>query len=230
MVKYILSAPIPKGRLGKWMLSIAEYDLRYESAKAVKAQVLADLIVEHGGQDTVYIEPVPWMMFFDGSICKQGCGIGLVLVSHRGAVQEYSIAVEAHTNNQVEYEAVLRGLRLLRDAGADFVEVLGDSLLVVSQLADEYECRDEVLRRYREKCQALMKGFRSVKIGHIPREQNAEANNLAQLASGYRLADDMYPIVADIEGADWRAEIQNFLSDPSQSTDRKVTESGAMSS
>ena len=101
----------------------------------------------------------------------------------------------------------MKGLKLLRDAGADFVEVLGDSLLVVSQLADDYECRDEVLRKYHEECQALMKEFQSIKIGHIPREQNIEANNLAQLASGYRLTGNMHPVVADIEGTDWRAEI-----------------------
>ena len=49
VIKYMLSAPVLKGRLGKWMLALTEYDLRFESAKTVKAQVLADLIVEHGG-------------------------------------------------------------------------------------------------------------------------------------------------------------------------------------
>ena len=32
------------------MLALTEYDLSSESAKSVKAQVLADLIVEHGGR------------------------------------------------------------------------------------------------------------------------------------------------------------------------------------
>ena len=44
----MISAPGLKGRLGKWMLALAEFDLRFKSAKAVKAQVLADLIMEHG--------------------------------------------------------------------------------------------------------------------------------------------------------------------------------------
>ena len=50
VIKYMLSAPVLKGRLGKWMLALTEYDLRFESAKSVKAQALADLIMEHGGQ------------------------------------------------------------------------------------------------------------------------------------------------------------------------------------
>ena len=49
VIKYMLSAPVLKGRLEKWMLALAEFDLKIESTKAVKAEVLADLIVEHGG-------------------------------------------------------------------------------------------------------------------------------------------------------------------------------------
>jgi hypothetical protein len=36
MVKYMLSMPILNGRIGKWILALSEFDLRYESAKAVK--------------------------------------------------------------------------------------------------------------------------------------------------------------------------------------------------
>ena len=42
MIKYMLSLPILNGRIGKWILSVSEFDLRYESAKAVKGQVMAD--------------------------------------------------------------------------------------------------------------------------------------------------------------------------------------------
>lgn len=57
VVKHLLSAPMLKGRMGKWMLAIPEFDLRYESAEAVKEQVLADLIVDHGPSESV-VEPV----------------------------------------------------------------------------------------------------------------------------------------------------------------------------
>ena len=36
IVKHILSVPILRGRLGKWAYALIEFDLRYESAKAVK--------------------------------------------------------------------------------------------------------------------------------------------------------------------------------------------------
>ena len=39
VVRYMLSMPIMSGRIGKWILALSEFDLRYESAKAVKGQV-----------------------------------------------------------------------------------------------------------------------------------------------------------------------------------------------
>nr|AAM08798.1 Putative retroelement [Oryza sativa Japonica Group]AAP52973.1 retrotransposon protein, putative, unclassified [Oryza sativa Japonica Group] len=41
VVKYMLSAPILKGRVGKWIFSLTEFDLRYESPNAVKGQAIA---------------------------------------------------------------------------------------------------------------------------------------------------------------------------------------------
>jgi hypothetical protein len=38
---------ILSGRIGKWILALPEFDLRYESAKAVKGQVMADFITQH---------------------------------------------------------------------------------------------------------------------------------------------------------------------------------------
>jgi hypothetical protein len=46
IIKYMLSAPVLKGRLGKWIFALSEFDIRYQPAKAVKREALADLIVE----------------------------------------------------------------------------------------------------------------------------------------------------------------------------------------
>ena len=51
VVKYMLSLPILNGRIGKWILALSEFDLRYESAKAVKGQVLADFVAQHCGPE-----------------------------------------------------------------------------------------------------------------------------------------------------------------------------------
>jgi hypothetical protein len=46
VIKHMLSAPVLKGRLGKWMFALSEFDIRYQPAKAVKGQALAILIAE----------------------------------------------------------------------------------------------------------------------------------------------------------------------------------------
>jgi hypothetical protein len=40
----MLSMPIMSGRIGKWILALSEFDLRYESTKAVKGQIMADFV------------------------------------------------------------------------------------------------------------------------------------------------------------------------------------------
>ena len=72
--------------MGKWILALLEFDLRYESAKAVKGQVMADFITQHHKPSIGYVEPMPWTSFFDGSSCKQGGGIGIVIIFPGGQV------------------------------------------------------------------------------------------------------------------------------------------------
>nr|XP_034580810.1 uncharacterized protein LOC117844153 [Setaria viridis] len=186
VVKYMLSLLILNGRIGKWILALSEFDLKYELAKAIKGQVMADFVVQHCGLEVAVVEPVPWTLFFDGSSCGVGSGIGIVLVSPREANYEFSLQIDTTaTNNKVEYQAILKGIKLLREIKVDAVEIFGDSMLVVNQLTRGCECRDDILRVYHEKCLQLLKEFKSVTIEHIPRSYNEEANKLAQNASGY---------------------------------------------
>jgi len=84
MIRYMLSLLILNGRIGKWILALSEFDLRYESAKAVKGQGIADFIVHHRGPELGMVDLVLWTLFFDGSACGNGSGIGVVLISSRG--------------------------------------------------------------------------------------------------------------------------------------------------
>jgi hypothetical protein len=43
----MLSMPISNGRIGKWILALSEFELKFESAKAVKGQIITDFITEH---------------------------------------------------------------------------------------------------------------------------------------------------------------------------------------
>ena len=86
VTKHMLSMSILNRRIGKWILALSEFDLKYESAKAVKGQIMADFVTQHHKASIDYVEPVPWTLFFDGSSCKQGGGIGIVIILPRGHV------------------------------------------------------------------------------------------------------------------------------------------------
>jgi len=113
VVRYMLSMPIMSCRIGKWILALSEFDLCYESAKAVKGQIMADFVTQHYGS-VGSLEVAPWTLFFDGSTCDQGAGIGIVLISPRGKMYEFSLPIVAtSTNNQAKYQALVKGLELL---------------------------------------------------------------------------------------------------------------------
>jgi hypothetical protein len=69
VIKHMLSAPVSKGRLGKWMFALSEFDIRYQPAKAVKGQALADLIAERINTDLAVLFVHAWAMYFDGLAC-----------------------------------------------------------------------------------------------------------------------------------------------------------------
>jgi ribonuclease HI len=122
----------------------------------------------------------------------------------QGEVFEFVIPIQPTViNNQAEYEALLRGLQYLKEAKAISVEIFGDLELVIKQLNGQYKCRSDILRNYYEVCKEILKSFQLVILQHIPRENNEEANRLAQSGSGYRenqevFANDVYSFGSDL--------------------------------
>jgi hypothetical protein len=103
-------------RIRKWAYTLIEYDLAYESLKSIKRQIVADFIIEHSidqnsDESCNLVSIHPWKLLFDGSACREGQGVGVVLISPRGSIFEQSVHLEYFcTNNQAEYEAILLGL------------------------------------------------------------------------------------------------------------------------
>jgi ribonuclease HI len=109
-------------------------------AKAVKGQAIADFITHHREGKVTLLELTPWALFFDGSTCKQGGGVSIVSISPQGICFEYAIPIKlTSTNNQVEYEAILKGIQLLHEVKAKSIEIFGDSQLVINRLLGLYE-------------------------------------------------------------------------------------------
>ena len=74
-----------------------------------------------------------WAMFFDGAYCKDGVGVGILLISPARVTYKFSFTLNFPCNNNIaEYEALLLGLRLAHKHGVKCIHVIGDSDLVVS--------------------------------------------------------------------------------------------------
>ena len=81
------------------MFALSEFDIRYQPAKAVKGQALADLVADRISTDIAVVFIRAWAMFFDGSACDDGCGVGILLVSPRGATYSFSIRMTGPCTN-----------------------------------------------------------------------------------------------------------------------------------
>ena len=178
VIKHMIHRPILSGRIGKWAYGLIEYDLAYESLKSVKGQVVADFIVEHRidleqEADLNLVSAVPWKLYFDGSVCSSGQGAGIVYISPHGIIFEASCRLDHFcTNNEAEYEALLLGLEILKDAGVTHVEAYGDSLLVVQQVAKVFQCNSGSLNTYLDRCLDIISTLDYFSISHVSRQDN----------------------------------------------------------
>jgi ribonuclease HI len=72
---------------------------------------MAYCVTPHHGPNINYVEPMPWTLFFDGSLCKQGGGVGIIIISPRGSSFEFAYSIKPMMiGNQAEYKAILKGL------------------------------------------------------------------------------------------------------------------------
>ncbi|XP_025692884.1 uncharacterized protein [Arachis hypogaea] len=166
-----------------WAIELSQYDLQYEPRQAIKAQAMADFLVEVTGE-TPDTPNTRWKLHVDEASNQTFGGTGIILENLAGIAYEQSIKFEFPvSNNQAEYEALIGGLILSKEVGASKVEVSSDSQVVISQVNNNYQARDALLQKYLEKVKELCKSFEEVTIQHVPRERNARANHLSKLVS-----------------------------------------------
>ena len=130
------------------------------------------------------VEMRPRILKFDGSSTEKSVGAGIVIISPKGikTTLSFNLAFKC-PNNQVEYEALVIGLEILMELGAQEVHIIGDSQLVLQQITGEYKCNNLLMAPYSTASTQLLDSFHSVDFEYVPRESNWEMNELAQVAS-----------------------------------------------
>ena len=126
-------------------------------------------------------------LFFDRFAVGGKGGAGIVLTSPEDHTFVLSFELNFPCNNNiVEYEALLFGLSMSQEMGAENIRVIGDSNLVVKQVQGEFPLKEPALAPYRTTAQEMIKEFRNVSIEHISSRSNRYADALATLGSRIR--------------------------------------------
>ena len=99
-----------------------------------------------------------------------------------GVLAERSERIGRATNNVAEYRALLLGIELARELGADEVELIGDSELIVRQVKGDYKVKQDGLKPLHAEVGKALRALGSWSIRNVPRAQNEEADGLVNEA------------------------------------------------
>ena len=108
---------------------------------------------------------------------------GMVIRDDSGkAVKSAGQRIGSVTNNVAEYFGLIFALQEALMLRADEVEIRTDSELVAKQFSGEYKIKDTILKALSLIVKHLERGFKLVRVVHVPREENTDADGLANKA------------------------------------------------
>jgi len=170
--------------------------------KSIKGQIVVDFEANHSNIESLecYIGIKPWVLHFDGSKHVNSVGIGVILISPNNTLVKMFFKIQPLcSNNEVEHEALIVGLETLFNLGARHVLIKEDFELVINQLTHKFKCIKSNLLKYFSYASKLLTRFDKVKFEHVFREQNKEANDLAQITSSYKLSKQNFETLINIK-------------------------------
>lgn len=109
--------------------------------------------------------------------------IGATIKDEQGRlIASISRRIGTATNNQAEYKAVIAALKEAQRLGANAVQLKSDSELLVRQINQQYRVKNAALKHLYLEVKELTGTLDAFSITHISREQNKEADRLANNA------------------------------------------------
>jgi len=109
--------------------------------------------------------------------------IGATIKDERSRlISSISQRIGRTTNNQAEYRAIITAMEKAISLGAKQVDILSDSQLVVRQINGTYRVKKTTLKPLYQQVKQLQGLLEGCTITHIPRQQNIEADTLANQA------------------------------------------------
>jgi ribonuclease HI len=196
-LKYLLARATLIGRIAKWVMLLSEFDIGYVDRKAIKGQVIVDqlaeahlytenpLVLEFPDASIFLIEEHPqWTLYFDGSHTQHGLGVGVIFITPQGDCipRSYRLSFPC-TKNIAEYKALVLGLHIFVQWNILSLKVYGDSQLIINQVNDEYQTKDDKLTHYKRLAEDLKEYFLEISFEKIPRINNRARDAMATIGS-----------------------------------------------
>jgi ribonuclease HI len=118
-------------------------------------------------------------------------GAGVWMTNHEGKkLVGLSRYLGHKTNNEAEYWALLIGLREAQRWGRGAIRIFTDSELIARQVKGSYRVKGTNLKGLHKEVMENLKAFSSFEIESIPREENREADRLANEAIRKKIAKE----------------------------------------
>jgi ribonuclease HI len=137
-------------------------------------------------------ETLQLILYIDGASRGNpgNAGAGVWITNREGKeIVRMSRYLGHKTNNEAEYWALLLGLREAKRLGGNSIRIFTDSELIERQVKGLYRVKDLNLKTLHRTVIRNLKEFSSFEIESIPREQNREADLLANQAIQKRIAE-----------------------------------------
>lgn len=210
-LKFLFEKPALNGRLSRWIVMLAEFDLKFLPLKSIKGNAISYFLADFPTQDSEEVYEFPdeellmteddsWALYFDGASNKKGCGVGALLVSPLEAHTPISVKLDFDvTNNAAEYEACIVGMEAAVALGIQKLRVYGDSSLIINQISGRWKVRSESLAPYQAYLETDASQIGEVEYTYLPREENPFADALAKLASMIRIPNGLTEMPLVIE-------------------------------
>ena len=184
------------GKTTKWVLLLSEFNIKYVTQKSVKGRAIVNHLAhcspkgakeiqrDFPNEDIMIIESKSWKMYFDRATNQNGSGIGVLLISPKGAHIPFSGRLNfPATNNATEYEACIMKLQVALSLEVEELEVYGDSALIICWIQNRWKIKEEKLMPYQKCLQKLASKFGKIQYQYMTRMQNQIADALATLTS-----------------------------------------------
>ncbi|GJZ26754.1 reverse transcriptase domain-containing protein [Tanacetum coccineum] len=153
-------------------------------------------------------------LFTDGSSSIDGSGAGLILTNPEGTKFAYVLRFRfVATNNEVEYEALIAGLRIAEQMGIKNLQANMDSRLVANQVNGSYIEKESGMIQYLEKVKTLASSFKS--FAHLTKQVLVEELKEKSINEAELLA------IVEEEGDTWMTPIYEYLTEETLPTEKE---------